>query len=288
MIASFGKACTVFTPKSIAIIGQAAFLVGSIVCTFAPSSGLFICGRALAGLGTGAINPSCLALVSRLFPPAKRSLWLGLVGGCQSVGLSLGPAIGGALIDRFSWRACFGINLPLCCLAIILSLIYITDPHVSPEQGQTKLERVRKLDIPSTLLMLPGIICLLLALQWAGTRYSWSDARLLALLIIAAGFIAIFSTTQYRLGQHAMFPATVARRRSTIAGMWFAACCSGILAITEFYISIYWQGVRGTSPTTAGLLSLGLIVGLSLGCFLSSFGVNYVGYYNRESKLPST
>ncbi|KAK5083481.1 hypothetical protein LTR05_005983 [Lithohypha guttulata] len=161
----------------------------------------------------------------------------------------------------------------------MFSYFFVTDPLTPPGRDAPLAEEVKKLDIPGTLVIGPYVICLLLGLQWGGIRYGWSDVRIIVLLVVFAILALGFGILQYRLGERAMVPPNIAKKRSTMAAMWFAACCSGTLAITEYYTSIYWQGVRGDTPTVAGLLSLGLIVGLSLGCIVSGFGINIVGYY---------
>jgi len=279
---SFGKACTVFRPKSIVLVGLVIFLLGSVVCTFSYQSSSVICGRALAGLGASALNGACLTLITHLFPSHKRSLYLGLSGAVQSIGLACAPAIGGVLIDRFTWRACFGINIPLCSLAIIFTAFCVTDPVATPDINAPFREKIKKLDFLGTLVLVPCITCLLLGLQWGGIKYKWSDSRIIILLVVFAVLAGVFGTLQYRLGEKATVPLRIAKRRSTIAAMWFAACCSGTLAITEYYTSIYWQGVRGETPTTAGLLGLSMILGLSIGCIVAGFSINHVGYYARE------
>lgn len=164
----------------------------------------------------------------------------------------------------------------------MFSYFFVTDPIPPPGLDAPLTKKIKKLDIPGTMIIVPCIVCLLLGLQWGGIKYGWGDVRIIVLLVLFAVLALVFGVLQYRLGERAMVLPKIAKKRSTVAAMWFAACCSGTLAITEYYTSIYWQGVRGDTPTVAGLLSLGLIVGLSVGCIVSGFGINYIGYYTRK------
>jgi hypothetical protein len=64
--------------------------------------------------------------------------------------------------------------------------------------------------------------------------------------------------------------------------MWFSACTNGLLAVTEYYIAIYFQGVRGYTATRSGLLGLPMIAGFMVGYLSGSFGTSKIGYYYRK------
>lgn len=256
--------------------------MGSILCTFSHTSKTFICGRAVAGLGISGVNSGCLTIIAHLFPSHKRSIWLSLGGAAQSIGLSCAPAVGGALIDRFSWRACFGINMPLCPLAIAFTAYCVTDPIRPSDFDLPFREKLKRLDLLGTVVVVPAITCLLLGLQWGGIKYGWTDTRIVVLFVVFAVLAAAFGYLQYRLGERATVPLRIVKRRSILAAMWFAACCNGVLAITEYYTSIYWQGVRGETATVAGLLGLSMIIGLTIGGVIAGFGTSIIGYFTRE------
>jgi hypothetical protein len=73
--------------------------------------------------------------------------------------------------------------------------------------------------------------------------------------------------------------------RSVLAGAWFSSCVDGTLAVTEYFISIYFQGVKGYTATRSGVLILPLLAGIIIGNVLGGLGTTWLGYYNRESKL---
>jgi MFS family permease len=258
------------------------FVTGSVICTFAQSSKLFIVGRAVCGLGVGAIDNSTIALITHLFPRHKRSSWLSWSGTAQAVGLSCAPVVGGALIGRFGWRACFGINLPLCPLLIVFTVLFLEDPIANPNYALPIAQKLRMVDLPGTLLIVPSVTCLLMALQLGSIQYGWSNGRTIALFIVFLIFALSFVYWQHRLGDKASIPSRIIKKRSILAAAWFSACCNGIIAMIEFYISVYWQGVRNETAFKSGLLSLGLIIGLFAGSMLSGFGIPKVGYFTRK------
>lgn len=279
---SFGKACTVFSPKNIVLCGLTTFVSGSLVCTFAPSSKVFILGRAICGLGISGVGSATLTLITHIFPSHNRSFWLSVVGISQSIGLSCAPVVGGVLIDKFGWRACFGLNLPLCPLLIAFTAYFLEDPIQNPNYNLPFLEKLKRLDLLGTVLVVPSITCLLMALQWGGIKYGWQDVRIIVLFVLFTVLALGFAYLQYRLGEKATIPLHIVKRRSILAALWFSACCNGILATTEYYIAIYWQGVRNETATKSGLLGLSMIIGLCVGSILAGLGTSRIGYYTRK------
>ncbi|CAG7558085.1 unnamed protein product [Fusarium equiseti] len=277
----FGQIYTLFSTKAIFLIGIATFEVGALICTLAPSSAIFILGRAISGLGRGAINGGLFKLLKQCFPLSKQAIMNSLLSGVGSMGLITAPTIGGALVDAFSWRACFGINIPLGVLCFILTSYGV---HEAPQLREnspvlTFKEKIKKVDYLGTLLAVPAVTCLLMALQWGGTKFGWGSWQIILPLVFCAVLFAAFGYVQYHQGDKALIPPRILKQRSIIAGMWFGACCEGVLAVTEYYMSIYFQGVRGYSPTKAGLLALPMVGGLSIAFVISGLGTTWLGYY---------
>jgi MFS family permease len=210
-----------------------------------------------------------------------------IVGGCQSVGLVSAPIIGGALIDSFTWRACFGINIPLGVICIALIAYGFEDPLPNPNAQMPFREKLKQMDLFGTLIAVPAITLLLLALQWGGTTYGWKNPIIIVFFVLAGCLVLAFGYVQYRQGDTATLPPRIAKQRSMIAGVWYTACCNGVLAVTEYYISIYFQGVRGYTATKSGLLGLPIIIGFSVALLAAGMGVTWLGYYIRMLFHPS-
>ncbi|KAF5593029.1 major facilitator superfamily transporter [Fusarium pseudocircinatum] len=285
----FGQIYTLFSIKAVFLIGIATFEIGSLICSLAPSSAIFILGRAVSGLGRGAINGGLFKLLRQCFPLSKQAITNSFFGSIQSVGLITAPTIGGALIDAFSWRACFGVNLPLGVLCLILTACGV---HEQPPRQEapvlTLKEKVKKVDVFGTLLAVPAITFLLMALQWGGTKFGWGTWQIIVPLVVCALLFMAFGYLQYRQGDNALLPPRILKQRSIIAGMWYGACCEGVLAVTEYYMSIYFQGVRGYSPTKAGLLALPMVGGLAIAFIISGVGTTWIGYYYRPAFMLAT
>ncbi|KAH8807374.1 major facilitator superfamily domain-containing protein [Xylogone sp. PMI_703] len=261
----FGKVYTIFSMRLVFIFGIVVFELGSLLCTLATSSKMFI-GRAIAGLGSSAMGIGTIKMLRYLFPLSKQALWVGFISGS-------------ALIDAFSWRACFRINLPLGVFCMAFTVHGFHDPVPSLEITVPLWEKVKRTNPLGTLLIVPALTCFLMALQLGGSTYGWGSWRIVLMLILFGVLISAFKYLQYLQAEKATIPIKILKNRSTLAGLWYNACCDGILAVTESYISIYFQGVRGYTATKSGLLEVSMIVGLFIAIMLAAAGTTKIGYF---------
>jgi MFS family permease len=228
-----------------------------------------------------------MLVLRRSFPLSKLAFWSGLVNGSQAVGLVCAPVVGGVLIDRFGWRACFGINVPLMvfCIGFTFYGMQSQPGAASTDAEMVNLslkEKLKRIDILGSVLIVPAIVCGLLGLQWGGVSYGWRDWRIILLFTLFGVLLTGFGYLQYRQGDDATVPLRILKKRSILAGMWYSACTNGLLATTEYYMAIYFQGVRGFTATRSGLLGLPMIAGLLGGMLAASAATAKIGYYYRE------
>jgi hypothetical protein len=129
---------------------------------------------------------------------------------------------------------CFYINLPLGFIAATVTAIcFKGSRRASP---LTFKEKLKKLDFLGLAFFILAILCLLLALQWGGTRYSWSDGRMIALFFGAALAIILLAVTQALKGDNAGLPPQVLKNRSIACGALFMFSLSGAFFILIFFV----------------------------------------------------
>ncbi|KAJ3566810.1 hypothetical protein NPX13_g6996 [Xylaria arbuscula] len=279
----FGKLYGLFPAKRLYMASLCIFELGSLVCTLAKSSPVFIVGRAIAGLGAAGLSPGSVVILSHCFPRNKLPIWTTVVASSQLFGIVGAPIIGGGLIDWLGWRACFGINIPLGVAAFAFVAFGLDSVDSEANHNLSLKAKLEKFDWFGTLLIVPGLISLLLALQWGGSTYGWKDARIIVLFVLFAVLLAAFGWCQYRLQDKAILPPRILRKRTVLTGAWFSSCVEAILSVTEYYISIYFQGIKGYTATRSGLFILPLLAGIAAGNLLGGLGTTWLGYYNRKS-----
>ncbi|KAI1845673.1 hypothetical protein JX265_005363 [Neoarthrinium moseri] len=275
----FGKLYSLLSAKMLYIISICIFEIGSLLCTVAVTSPMFILGRAVAGVGAAGIMSGSPVLLAYYFPRHRRPLWTTVVVSTKMTGIVSAPIVGGALIDWLGWRACFGINLPLGVLALVL-VSFVKQKTTSNNNPRPWRDELKRFDWFGTISFMPAVTCLLLALQWGGVRYSWADARIIVLFLLFGALLAAFAWRQHQLQDDATLPPRIIRMKTVLATTWFDACANSSLAVTEYYMAIYFQGVKGYSPTYSGILLTPMLVGIIVGNLCSGAGITLLGYYN--------
>lgn len=219
---TYGTVYRVFDIKTTYLFAVVMFEVGSLVCATAPSSNVFIVGRAVAGMGTAGMFAGSAVIVSYTLPLRKRSVAFGLIGGIYGIASVAGPLLGGAFSDHVTWRWCFYINLPIGGVAIVAIVFFL---HVNRVNNPEKLglrTRLGELDFIGTAALIPAVIMLLLALQWGGTDYAWNSAQIIGLFCGFGVLTIIFVGIQLWKGDKGTLPPRLFKNRDVLCAMGFA------------------------------------------------------------------
>ena len=161
----------------------------------------------------------------------------------------------GVFTDKATWRWCFWINLPLGGITFfaILFLVKLPPNPVAQKSKPTLKGFLEKFDLLGTLILMPWVICLLLALQWGGSKYAWSNWRIILLLTLFSVLLVIWTVIQIREGDKATVPAKIITQRSMASGVWFMFCTFSNFFIIVYYIPIWFQTVRDYSAYQSGI-----------------------------------
>jgi MFS family permease len=257
------------------------FEIGSLICAVAPSSTVLIVGRAIAGIGVAGIFSGALVIISMTVPLPKRPLVFGMFGMVWGIASIAGPLLGGVFTDGVSWRWCFYINLPIGGISIAVILFILRLPGTNEEPGKQKpiLERIRQLDLVGASLLIPAIVCLLLALQWGGNKYPWNNSRIIGLFVGFGLLAIIFAVSQIYIGDKATLPPSLLRQRSVLASCLFALFFGGAFFLLVYYVPIFFQSVEGSSAMKSGIQLLPMMLATVVSSVVVGGLITAVGYY---------
>lgn len=148
--------------------------------------------------------------------------------------------MGGAFTDNphLTWRWCFYINLPFGAVTAVFMVFFFTSPTRKVTAKSGWLQKIEQMDLLGTAFFLPGIICMLLALQWGGAKYSWGNYRVIILFVFFALCIGAFIGIQIWKKENATVPPRIFVKRSVWAGAWFGGFLGGAFFVLVFYVSL--------------------------------------------------
>lgn len=141
------------------------------------------------------------------------------------------------------------------------------------------MEKLKQLDPIGTVLILPSIACLLLALQWGGFVYSWSNPRIIVLWVVFASLVIVFVAVQICAKETATIPPRIAKYRSVTASTWFAFCAGASLMTIVYYLPVWFQAIKVVSAIEFGIRLLPLIIALVVSIIFAGGSISNLGYY---------
>ena len=230
--------------KRVFAVGLGIFTVASALAAVAPSTNALIAARALQGLGGAVITPLSLTLLSDAFAAEKRGLALGIWSGVSGLGVALGPVVGGAVVEGFSWQWIFWLNVPIG-LALAPAALSMLRESRGPNAA---------LDLPGVALASTGLLGVVFGIVRAG-ELGWTSTTVVASIAGGAVLLAAFVAWELRTDSP-MLPMRFFRNRA------FAATNGVSLAMffgtfgSVFLLAQFFQVAQGYSPLEAGLRTL--------------------------------
>lgn len=246
--------------RRLLLLGNAGFLVGSVLAAFAPTSAVLILARVVQGVAGATLMPSTLALIAELFPDERaRQKAVAAWATCMFASASFGPVVGGVMLHFFWWGSVFLLAVPVALLVLILGPRLLPE-HVDPSNAP-------RIDGIGAGQLIATLACLFTAIKALIPGNGIPPSLALAALAAAAGMGMWFVRRQLRVPAPLLdlgllrVPAVSA----TVASLVLAAVA---LAGTGLWASQYLQTALGLSPLMAAAafapMGLGIAAGTSL------------------------
>ncbi|MGW4736800.1 MFS transporter [Nocardia xishanensis] len=244
--------------KRILLAALVLFGSASLACAFAGTSGQLIAARVVLGIAAAAMIPLSMAVLPVLFPEQREraramSIWVT----ATSLGLPLGPVLGGWLVDNFWWGSVFLINVPMVVAGATAVAVLVPESR-NPQQ--------LPIDLPGVLLSMLGMLGVTYGFIRFGEQ-GWGDPLAWAALVCGAAITAAFLLWQRR-GRHPLIDLELFGSKGFRWGAVFAVLINFAMFGMFFTVPQYYQEVLGADALGSGLRLLPMIGGLVIGARL--------------------
>ncbi|MEM3832103.1 MAG: MFS transporter [Thermoprotei archaeon] len=236
----FGRLADIHGRKLIFVLGISTFVEGSLACSLSPSLPLLIAFRFIQGLGSAMMGGTAIALITSVFPPGERGKALGINTAAVYVGLSLGPPLGGFLVQYLGWRSIFYVNIPIGIIVIILTLIKIHEKNYIKDE---------KFDHIGFMLYFPSLTLIFLGLTLL--QHTFANE----ILIIGILILPLFFTYEYYVSHPLIDVELFKNLTFTFSNITALLNYSSTYAIS-FIMSLYLQLILKLDPQYTGLILL--------------------------------
>ena len=251
LMLSVGRLADMVGKKTLYTSGFVVFTIGSLLCGLAPTVGWLIGFRVLQAIGAAMTMALGAAIVTEAFPPSQRGKAMGITGAVVSIGIVLGPALGGLLIAALSWHWIFFVNLPVGLVGTLMVLRFV--PAIRPSGSQ-------RFDYLGAVTLFVSLISLLLALT-LGQQAGFATLSVLLLFATCALFLAAFIRVEWksrqpmldlRLFQNSLFSINL------ITGFITFVAIAGTMVLMPFYLENMLRYDTGTVGLLLAVVPIGL------------------------------
>ncbi len=238
----FGRIADMVGRKRVFLIGTSCVIISSLIAAFAISGTMLIAARFLQGMSAAMLYATQVAIVSSVFPPAKRGRAIGLTVSTIYFGLTIGPMLGGYVIDAFGWRASFMVHIPLAIIVFLIGSIFVKGDWSADERGS--------FDLFGALIYIFSILFICIAVSYLPSTLSFA---LLVLSLFGFSFFFLFE----RVHKHPILNVSLFFTNRVFT----FSCLASLIIYTATFanvvqVSLYLQYLKGMSATSAGLIMM--------------------------------
>jgi len=293
----FGRLADVWGRRPMSIVALGLFMVGSAFCVFLGRLDLFVAARVVQAMGGGALVPIAMAAAADMFPPGRRALVLGIIGGAAEAGGVLGPIYGASLTALWSWRLIFLVNIPLCLFLMAVCWRMLrpglvprqeeaaaadSDPQPAPADGKTHWWERGRVDYVGAALLALALAGVTIGL---GTGTQTVDTGGAAgatavnwpwLVVSVVAFIAFVLFE--RRHQRPLIRLDFFKRPPFAAANIAHFLVGAALIIGMVEIPLYAYTLFGMTEIEGGLLLIRLTLMIPVGAVLGGWLADLVGY----------
>ncbi|MGZ8177209.1 MDR family MFS transporter [Williamsia sp. SKLECPSW1] len=272
----YGKLSDMYGRKPFFMAAISIFVVGSLLCSTATSMYELAGLRALQGIGAGGLFSLALTIIGDIVAPRERAKYQGYflaVFGTSSV---LGPVLGGLFAGQDTilfisgWRWVFLVNVPIGLVALVVVFRVLNYDRIQAVR--------RRIDWWGVLTLAIGVVPVLVVAE-QGRDWGWGSVRSVLCYVIGVVGVAAFIWVEKAMGEAAIIPLRVFKNRVFAQGIVISVVIGMVMFGAITILPQYYQVLRGSSPTVAGLQLLPMVLGLMSGSIMSGQLIARTGRY---------
>ncbi len=231
-----------FGRKRVFLVGVVVFTAMSAACAAAQDTGQMIAARALQGIGAALLVPGSLALLGANFPESTRGRAIGTWSAFSGITAAIGPVVGGFLVDHFSWRWAFVLNVPIGVVLVLACLAKVPESRGDAADGPV--------DIAGAVTATLGLAGVVFALIEAPTR-GWGSAPVAIAGVVGLAGLAAFVACEARV-RNPMLPLHLFADRDFAGANLLTLLLYAALGGSLYFVPLNLIQVQGYAATAAG------------------------------------
>ena len=239
-------------------VGMLVFGIGAVGAALSANSGTLIVMRGLQGVGAAFVLPATLSIITNVFPRAERARAIAIWTGVGSLGIVVGPALGGLLVDQIDWSAVFWLHIPVV-IAAIAGLQFVPESRDSRKQP---------LDLPGATLVTLGLLGVVYGIIQGGDD-GWTSGTIIGSFVAGGVLLAAFVLVEVR-SSHPMLPLRYFKRRDFTGSFLVIMLLMLAMVGVFFFLTQYFQLVQGKSALYSGLALMPIAATMMAGAAFAS------------------
>ncbi len=254
-----GRMGDVFGYKKMFLLGVSGFTIASLLTGIAPTAMFLVIARLIQGAMAALMVPQVMSMMQIIYKPHERTQVMGLFGMLAGLAASLGPIIGGFLIEAnffgWDWRPIFLINLPVGIFALVMGMKYLPDG---------KSEHPLHIDIKGTLLIVVALSLLIFPLI-QGRDLDWPvwTLAMIAASIPALAIFGWFESKKHKRDQSALIVPSLFKTRSFVSGLTLNVILESVMIGYFLTITLVLQAGLGIDVLKAAVIGVPTAVGMA-------------------------
>ncbi|KAI9492104.1 major facilitator superfamily domain-containing protein [Zychaea mexicana] len=272
----YAKLSDVFGRKTILLVVNMFFFIGSAACGASQNILQLSIARAIAGLGGGGLMCMASVVIHDLVPMRQRGKYQSYVNMTQTIGGAVGAPLGGWINDTVGWRTCFYLNLPPCLFAL-----YIYSRRLPNYNNLTKGRLVDQIDAMGAAILLVANSCFVLGTSSGGNTRKWSDPWVVTVLGISVTAYLVFFINEFTWARNPLMSCKMAKNRNVLGSCASNFFLWGTVTAINYVLPQFLMGILGYSTSSTGFWVMPRTIAIATGCWCVGKYIGTTGRYKN-------